>query len=108
MEAYKTLRDNGENTFSKDEMLQELELKCRNIKRFMDARDRYASDPETGARELAGLLSDQKIFVGVHPGDLYGILIDHFGRQQKYKQVSGCSMFFWRSSSHFVGGNVTR
>jgi hypothetical protein len=38
MEAYKTLRDNGENTFTKDETLQELELKCRNIKRFLDAR----------------------------------------------------------------------
>ena len=49
---------------------------------------RYASDPETGARELASMLTDQKIFVGVHPGDLYGILIDHFGRQEKYKQVS--------------------
>jgi hypothetical protein len=48
---------------------------------------RYAGDPETGARELASLLTDQKIFTGVHPGDLYGILIDHFGRQQKYKQV---------------------
>lgn len=39
MEAYKTLRDNGENTFTKDEALQELELKCRNIKRFLDARE---------------------------------------------------------------------
>ncbi len=39
MEAYKTLRDNGDNTFSKDEGLQELELKCRNIKRFIDARE---------------------------------------------------------------------
>ena len=39
MEAYRTLRDNGENTFSKDEMLQELELKCRNIKRFTDAKE---------------------------------------------------------------------
>ena len=48
---------------------------------------RYANDPETGARELAALLSDQKIFTGVHPGDLYGILIDHFGRREKYKQV---------------------
>jgi hypothetical protein len=32
-------------------------------------------------------MSDPKIFTGVHPGDLYGILIEHFGRQQKYKQV---------------------
>lgn len=39
MEAYKTLRDNGENTFSKDETLQELEQKCRNIKRFIDAKE---------------------------------------------------------------------
>ncbi|CAF4690357.1 unnamed protein product, partial [Rotaria magnacalcarata] len=88
MEAYKTLRDNGENTFTKDETLQELELKCRNIKRYIDARDRYFNDPETGARELASLLTDQKIFVGVHPGDIYGMLIDHFARQEKYKQVS--------------------
>ncbi|CAF0995675.1 unnamed protein product [Adineta ricciae] len=87
MEAYKTLRDNGENTFTKDETLQEIELKCRNIKRFLDAKDRYAGDPETGARELAGLLSEQKIFTGVHPGDLYGILIEHFGRREKYKQA---------------------
>ena len=49
---------------------------------------RYANDPETGARELAGLLSEQKIFTGVHPGDLYGILIEHFGRREKYKQVN--------------------
>lgn len=55
---------------------------------------RYASDPETGARELASLLSDQKIFTGVHPGDLYGILIDHFGRQEKYKQVRSYSQHF--------------
>ncbi|CAF0970919.1 unnamed protein product [Rotaria sordida] len=87
MEAYKILRDNGENTFTKDETLQELELKCRNIKRFIDAKDRYLNDPETGSRELASLLTDQKIFIGVHPGDLYGILIDHFGRQEKYKQA---------------------
>ncbi|UJR28505.1 hypothetical protein I4U23_009743 [Adineta vaga] len=87
MEAYKILRDNGENTFTKDETLQNLELKCRNIKRFLDARDRYTSDPETGARELAGLLSDQKIFNGVQPGDLYGILIEHFARREKYKQA---------------------
>lgn len=39
MEAYKTLRDNGGNTFTKDETLQELEQKCRNIKRFIDARE---------------------------------------------------------------------
>jgi hypothetical protein len=39
MEAYKTLRDNGEKTFSKDEILRELELKCRNIKRFIDAKE---------------------------------------------------------------------
>jgi len=48
---------------------------------------RYTNDPETGARELASLLTDQKIFTGVHPGDIYGMLIEHFGRQQKYKQV---------------------
>jgi hypothetical protein len=36
---------------------------------------------------LASLLTDQKIFTGVHPGDIYGMLIEHFGRQQKYKQV---------------------
>lgn len=54
----------------------------------MNAFRRYASDPETGARELASMLTDQKVFVGVHPGDLYGLLIDHFGRQEKYKQVS--------------------
>ena len=48
---------------------------------------RYTNDPETGARELASLLSDQIIFTGVHPGDLFGTLIEHFGRQQKYKQV---------------------
>jgi hypothetical protein len=48
---------------------------------------RYTNDPETGARELASLLTDVKIFTGVHPGDLYGILIEHFGRREKYKQV---------------------
>lgn len=55
---------------------------------------RYANDPETGARELASLLSDQKIFTGVHPGDLYGILIEHFGRQEKYKQVRSAVKIF--------------
>ena len=49
---------------------------------------RYTNDPESGARELASLMSDQKIFTGVHPGDLYGLLIEHFGRQQKYKQAT--------------------
>ncbi|CAF1117485.1 unnamed protein product [Didymodactylos carnosus] len=88
LEAYKTLKENGENTFTKDEALQELELKCRNIKRFIDARDRYSEDPEQGARELANLLGDQKIFVGVHAGDIYGILIDHFGRREKFKQAT--------------------
>jgi hypothetical protein len=48
---------------------------------------RYTNDPETGSRELASLLTDVKIFTGVHPGDLYGILIEHFGRREKYKQV---------------------
>ena len=48
---------------------------------------RYSTDPEAGARELAGFLSDDKGFIGIHPGDLYGVLIDHFGRQEKYKQV---------------------
>ncbi len=54
---------------------------------MMFSFSRYAEDPETGARELASLLTDQKIFSGVHPGDLYGILIEHFGRRDKYKQV---------------------
>lgn len=47
----------------------------------------YETDPEGGARELASFLTDQRGFVGVHPGDLYGILIEHFGQQDKFKQV---------------------
>jgi hypothetical protein len=49
---------------------------------------RYANDPDDGARELASLLAEPKGFIGVQPGDLYGILIEHVGRQRKYEQVS--------------------
>ncbi|CAF1379534.1 unnamed protein product [Adineta steineri] len=111
MEAYKILRDNGENTFTKDETLQELELKCRNIKRFLDAKDRYTSDPETGAREFATLLSDPKILTGVHPGDIYGILIEHFGRREKYKQAGMLldelqEHISERYFSHYINPNI--
>jgi hypothetical protein len=70
---------------------------------------RYTNDPETGARELASLLTDVKIFTGVHPGDLYGILIEHFGRREKYKQVKlKLTNFFYVFCLCFkTGGNVT-
>lgn len=111
MEAYKILRDNGGNTFTKDETLQELEQKCRNIKRFIDARDRYANDPEEGARELAGLVRDPKIFLGVNPGDIYGILIEHLGKQQKFKQAGMLldelqEHVSERYFSHFINPNL--
>ncbi len=69
---------------------------------------RYTSDPEAGARELASLLTDVKIFTGVHPGDLYGILIEHFGRREKYKQVKFEFKIFDVFCICFkTGGNVT-
>jgi len=70
---------------------------------------RYTNDPETGARELASLLTDVKIFTGVHPGDLYGILIEHFGRREKYKQVKLklTNLFYVLCLCFKTGGNVT-
>lgn len=58
---------------------------------------------------MASLLSDQKIFLGVHPGDLYGILIEHFGRQEKYKQVR-LSLQCFNIMLYYVntGRNITR
>lgn len=38
MEAYKTLRDNRGSNAAVGDMMAEIEQKCRNIKRFIDAR----------------------------------------------------------------------
>ena len=87
MKHYKNLNKNVE--ISNDLLMLESTIVsfCNYLFRISLFSSRYSNDPEEGIRELASLTRDPKIFLGVNPGDIYGILIEHLGRQQKFKQV---------------------
>ncbi len=50
----------------------------------------YDQDPEEAIKQCQVLLEEDNIDTAVRIGDVYGFIIEHFARREKFKAVSTC------------------
>ena len=48
----------------------------------------YETDPDDAIKQVHALLEESNVDGAVRVGDLYGFLIEHFARKQKWQAVS--------------------
>ncbi|OWF41021.1 intraflagellar transport protein 140 homolog [Mizuhopecten yessoensis] len=85
-EAYKCLS----KTKMSDEMLQEEKLsrlknKITLIKKFVTARRAYDENPEDAIKQCQVLLEEPHLDDSVRMGDVYGLIIEHYARRERWK-----------------------
>ncbi|KFM79558.1 Intraflagellar transport protein 140-like protein, partial [Stegodyphus mimosarum] len=82
-EAYKSLSKvtNGSNS----EKLENLKTKLEIVKKFVDIRQLYESNPDEAVKKCRDLLHLENIDIAVRRGDIYGFLVEHFCSQENYK-----------------------
>ena len=54
----------------------------------------YDTDPDDAIKQVHALLEESNVDGAVRVGDLYGFLIEHFARKQKWQAVSGAQQEF--------------
>ncbi|KAK7111421.1 intraflagellar transport protein 140 homolog [Littorina saxatilis] len=84
-EAYKCLSKAQGDDVAKEENLGQLKQKMTLIKKFVTARSAYDSSPEEAAKQCQVLLEERDIDTAVRIGDIYGFLIEHYARKERWK-----------------------
>ncbi|GFW92353.1 intraflagellar transport protein 140 homolog [Trichonephila clavipes] len=82
-EAYKSFSKVPNSANS--EKLENLKLKIETVKKFVDIRQLYESNPEDAVKQCRDLLHLDNIDAAVRKGDIYGFLIEHFCSHENYK-----------------------
>ena len=54
----------------------------------------YDTDPDDAIKQVHALLEESNVDGAVRVGDLYGFLIEHFARKQKWQAVSDAQQEF--------------
>ncbi|GBM15541.1 Intraflagellar transport protein 140 [Araneus ventricosus] len=82
-EAYKSLSKAPGSANS--EKLENMKMKIETVKKFVDIRQLYESNPEDAVKQCRDLLHLENVDAAVRKGDIYGFLIEHFCSHENYK-----------------------
>ncbi|XP_071962146.1 intraflagellar transport protein 140 homolog [Antedon mediterranea] len=90
-EAYKCLsKAKLKNASQQEEKLAALKHRINLVKKFVQARRVYDEDPEEAMKQCQVLLEEQDLDSAVRVGDVYGMMIEHYARQETYKKAYAC------------------
>ncbi|XP_052768007.1 intraflagellar transport protein 140 homolog [Mya arenaria] len=68
-----------------EERLAQLKNKITFIKKFVTARRVYDEDTEEAIKQCQVLLEEPELDSGVRIGDVYGFIIEHYARKERWK-----------------------
>ncbi|XP_052071458.1 intraflagellar transport protein 140 homolog isoform X2 [Mytilus californianus] len=85
-EAYKCLgKAKMSDEIMQEEKLSHLKNKMALIKKFVTARRAYQDNPEEAVKQCQVLLEEQSLDSAVRVGDVYGLMIEHYARRERWK-----------------------
>lgn len=87
-EAYKCMaKAKTKNPTDQEEKVAVLKQRIGFLKKFVQARRSYDEDPEEAIKQCHILLEEPDLESAVRVGDVYGIIIEHYARQQNYTKA---------------------
>ncbi|XP_033108707.1 intraflagellar transport protein 140 homolog [Anneissia japonica] len=90
-EAYKCLsKAKLKNTSQQEEKLAALKHRINLVKKFVQARRVYDEEPEEAMKQCQVLLEEHDLDSAVRVGDVYGMMIEHYARQESFKKAYAC------------------
>ncbi|XP_041362442.1 intraflagellar transport protein 140 homolog [Gigantopelta aegis] len=85
-EAYKCLsKAKMQDAAMQEEKLAQLNHRMALIKKFITARRIYTEDSEEAMKQCQVLLEEQNVDSAVRIGDLFGFIIEHYARKERWK-----------------------
>ncbi|KAK3579473.1 hypothetical protein CHS0354_028282 [Potamilus streckersoni] len=89
-EAYKCMSKAKMDEVAQAEKLGQLKNKMTLIKKFVTARRTYDDDPEEAIKQCQVLLEEPDLDLSVRIGDVYGLMIEHYARKERWKAAYQC------------------
>eukprot|EP00057_Strongylocentrotus_purpuratus_P021032 XP_011675506.1 PREDICTED: intraflagellar transport protein 140 homolog [Strongylocentrotus purpuratus] len=87
-EAYKCLsKAKVKNQTQIEDKLGALKHRISLVKKFVQARRAYDEEPEESMRQCQVLLEESELDSAVRIGDVYGMMVEHYARQENYKKA---------------------
>ncbi|XP_033630790.1 intraflagellar transport protein 140 homolog [Asterias rubens] len=87
-EAYKCLsKAKMKNASLQEEKLGALKNRIGLIKKFVTARRVYDEEPDEAMRQCQVLLEESELDSAVRVGDVFGMMIEHYARQENFKKA---------------------
>ncbi|XP_072167641.1 intraflagellar transport protein 140 homolog [Diadema setosum] len=87
-EAYKCLsKAKVKNQSQLEEKLGALKHRIGLVKKFVQARRVYDEEPEEAMRQCQVLLEEEELDSAVRIGDVYGMMVEHYARQENFKKA---------------------
>ncbi|XP_041473205.1 intraflagellar transport protein 140 homolog isoform X2 [Lytechinus variegatus] len=87
-EAYKCLsKAKVKNQTQIEEKLGALKHRISLVKKFVQARRAYDEEPEESMRQCQVLLEETELDSAIRIGDVYGMMVEHYARQENYKKA---------------------
>ncbi|XP_077862626.1 intraflagellar transport protein 140 homolog [Saccoglossus kowalevskii] len=87
-EAYKCLtKAKMKNISQQEERIANLKHRIGLVKKFVQARRLYDDDAEEAMKQCQILLEEPDLDSAVRIGDVYGLMIEHYARQENYKRA---------------------
>ncbi|XP_019615052.1 PREDICTED: intraflagellar transport protein 140 homolog [Branchiostoma belcheri] len=87
-EAYKCMtKARMKNASEQEEKVANIKHRVALIKKFLQARKVYEDDPEETMKQCQVLLEESDLDSAVRIGDVYGLMIEHYARQENYPKA---------------------
>ncbi|XP_048575888.1 intraflagellar transport protein 140 homolog isoform X2 [Nematostella vectensis] len=87
-EAYKCMaKAKMKNSTDQEEKVAFLKQRIGFVKKFVQARRSYEEDPEESVKLCHILLEEPDLETAVRVGDIYGLIIEHYARQQNFSKA---------------------
>eukprot|EP00058_Branchiostoma_floridae_P021724 XP_002607214.1 hypothetical protein BRAFLDRAFT_118626 [Branchiostoma floridae] len=87
-EAYKCMtKARMKNASEQEEKVANIKHRVALIKKFLQARKVYEDDPEETMKQCQVLLEESDLDSAVRIGDVYGLMIEHYARQENYPRA---------------------
>ncbi|KAM7433446.1 hypothetical protein ABFA07_016329 [Porites harrisoni] len=87
-EAYKCMaKAKTKNPTDQEEKVAYLKQRVGFLKKFVQARRTYEENPEEAINQCHILLEEPDLETAVRVGDVYGVIIEHYARQQNYSKA---------------------
>lgn len=84
-EAYKCMSKAQGDEGTKEDRMGQLKHKMTLIKKFVTARSTYNDNSEEAIKQCQVLLEESDLDHAVRMGDIYGFLIEHYARKERWK-----------------------